>query len=859
MTSAIVRVLIISALLTSCSVDDQPAYKNPKLAVDRRIEDLLGRMTPEEKFRQLFMVSGDLSDTSLFRSGIFGFQLLAPSREHADSVQRYFVEQTRLGIPIIFFDEALHGLVRPGATAFPQAIALAATWDTTLMSKVAGAIAEECSVRGIRQVLSPVVNLATDARWGRVEETYGEDPVLSSAMGVAFVKAFEERGIITTPKHFVVNHGAGGRDSYPVDISERQLKELYLVPFEACIQQGGSRSIMTAYNSVNGRPASANAWLLNDLLKKEWRFRGFAISDANATGGASVLHRTSRGYADAGTQSVVNGQDVIFQTEIAHAALYAPPYLDGSIPSAVIDSAVARVLRVKFELGLFEKPYTDPGLSASMADHRALAKNAALTSIVLLKNDGNTLPLAPSAKRIALIGLDAVEARLGGYSGPGNDKISLRDALTKTFGEKSVTYAPGTGRTSNSLKTVDSEFLTTEGTKGLKGEYFNNITLDGAPVLTRIDTDVDFRWTLSSPHRDINYDFFSVRWTGKLKSPVTGPIKLGIEGNDGYRLFVDNKLLIDRWNRTSSAATLVPVALMKDQWYDLKIEYREPSGNSTFRLVWNVGVKNDGDARITDAIARARKSDVVIVAAGIEEGEGRDRSQLSLPGRQEEMILKLAETGKPVVVILYGGSPITMDKWVERVGAVLDVWYPGEAGGEAVAEILAGKVSPSGKLPITFPMSEGQLPLVYNHKPTGRHDDYIDNSGKPQFPFGHGLSYSSFEYSSLQFDRDSISSNEEVHVTFTLKNTGSVEAEEVVQLYIHDELASTVRPIKELKAFQRVSLKPGEARQVEFVITPAMLTMLNEQMQWVVEPGDFRIMIGSSSADIRLREIISAR
>lgn len=845
-------------MLTACAGDTRtPAYKDSGLPIDRRVADLLGRMTPEEKFRQLFMVSGDLTDTSLYRSGIFGLQVPSPTPAHVDSVQRYFVEKSRLGIPIIVFDEALHGLVRPGATAFPQAIALAATWDSTLMHKIATSIAEECTVRGIRQVLSPVVNLATDARWGRVEETYGEDPVLSAAMGVAFVKAFEQQGIITTPKHFVVNHGAGGRDSYPVDMSERLLEELYLVPFKACIQQGGARSIMSAYNSVNGRPASANGWLLNDLLKRQWGFRGFVISDANATGGSIPLHRTTNSYSDAGKQSVERGQDVIFQTDIAHAALYAPPYLDGSIPTAVIDSAVARVLRVKFELGLFENPYANPDSKLLMADHRALAKEAALKSVVLLKDDHNVLPLSHSVKRIALIGSDAEEARLGGYSGPGNDIVSLREALTKTFGEKSVTFAPGCGRKTNSSIVIGPANLFSGGKHGLKGEYFNNISLEGHPVLTRIDSVMDFRWTLSSPHRNVNYDFFSVRWTGKLKSPVSGSVRLGIEGNDGYRLFVANKLLIDRWGKTSFAATLVPLVLQKDRTYDLKIEYSEPSGNSRFRLAWDVGVKDDSETRIAEALAVARTSDVVVLAAGIEEGEGRDRSHLGLPGRQEEMILRLADTGKPVVVILYGGSPIVMNSWIERVGAVLEAWYPGEVGGEAVTDILTGKVSPSGKLPLTFPMTEGQLPLVYNHKPTGRNDDYVDDSGKPLFPFGHGLSYSKFVYSALKFDRTSVSIKESVKAAFILRNTGTMEAEEVVQLYIHDEMASTVRPVKELKAFQRIRLKAGEAKQVEFVINPGMLLMLDENMEWVTEPGDFRIMIGSSSADIRVRGMLT--
>ena len=374
------KLFLLFILPVSGNAQELLPYRNKSLPVEVRVQDLLKRMTTEEKFMQLFMVPGDLSNyQGQFKDGIFGLQVNTissnnnaaaqmrqynPGRnaletaEKINIIQKYFVEKTRLGIPIIAFDEALHGLVRNGATAFPQSIALAATWDTLLMSKVAKAIATECSKRGLRQILSPVINLATDVRWGRVEETYGEDPFLSSAMGIAFVKAFEQMGIITTPKHFAVNHGEGGRDSYPVDYNERLLEETFFIPFKAAIQQGGARSIMTAYNSLDGKPCSASDWLLNEKLKKEWGFKGFVISDAGAVGGANVLHFTASDYDDAGKQSIENGLDVIFQTDIEHAKLFKNSFLQGKVDPAKFDSAVARVLRLKFELGLFENPYT---------------------------------------------------------------------------------------------------------------------------------------------------------------------------------------------------------------------------------------------------------------------------------------------------------------------------------------------------------------------------------------------------------------------------------------------------------------------------------------------------------------------
>ncbi len=858
-------------------------YKNASLPIAERVQDLLHRMTPEEKFRQLFMVAGDLGkNPDQFNEGLFGFQVNAnaiaaatdeqlldytstsdaiETAEKINHIQHYFIEQTRLGIPIIAFDEALHGLVRNGATSFPQSIALAATWDTSLMHKVAAAIADECKERGIRQILSPVVNLATDVRWGRVEETYGEDPYLSAAMGVAYVSAFEKKGIITTPKHFIVNHGEGGRDSYPIDDSERELDEKYAIPFKACVLEGGSRSIMTAYNSLNGRPCSANDWLLNKKLKDEWGFQGFVISDAAATGGANVLHFTASGYEDAGKQSIENGLDVIFQTGFDSYDLFKKPFLNGEADEAKVDSAVARVLRAKFELGLFEHPYIEiPSMNKKdRLQHRSLSEQAAEESIVLLKNDTtHCLPLKTEYKKIALIGVDAVEARLGGYSGPGNDKINILTGLQEVYGkEKTIVYEPGCGREVKTWKTVESRYLSCQENgqtqEGLRGAYFNNITLEGKPVVSRLDKVINFQWTLFSPAPTINYDFFSCSWQGQLLSPQTGSFHIGIEGNDGYRFYINGRLLLDTWDKTSFDTQLVPFNFEKGTSYPIQIEYKEASGNARLKLIWNVGCVDSSEEKINAAVALAKQSDVAVIVAGIEEGEFLDRSHLNLPGRQEEMIQRIAATGTPVVVLLSGGSAITMNAWLSKVHAVMQLWYPGETGGKAVAKILSGEVNASGKLPFTVPITEGQLPLVYNHKPTGRGDDYLDGSGMALFPFGYGLSYTTFEYSDLHLSKEPAWSE----VSLTIKNSGHYEGDEVVQLYIRDELSSVAKPVKELAGFQRVHLGIGEEKQITFRITPSVLRTLNEQMKWVVEPGTFRIMVGSSSKDIRARAILT--
>jgi beta-glucosidase len=848
------RVTIILALLRvmSFAPAQTPAYKNPQLPIDARVRDLLDRMTLEEKFWQLFMIPGDLDNPANdYSKGIFGLQISNPSAERVNAIQRYFVEKTRLGIPIIPFDEAVHGLQRDGATMFPAAIALAATWDRDLMTRASRAIASEVRTRGIRQVLSPVVNIADDVRWGRVEETYGEDPYLSSEMARAFVGAFERAGIVATPKHFVANVGEGGRDSYPIDHDERSLMERYLPPFEAAIRQAHARSIMTAYNSVDGLPATQNPRLLNGILKHDWAFGGFVISDAAATGGATVLHMTEPNTPVAAQHAWEAGLDVVFQSSYGQQRPYLDAVQRGLVPQAILDAAVARVLRVKFELGLFEHPYVDPAEAATWnieADHPALARRAARESLVLLKNDRGTLPLSKSIGSIAVIGVDATEARLGGYSGPGVHTISILDGIRQTLGApQRVEYAPGPGRAVRDVVTVPPEAL------HVSGEYFDNNRLEGTARLTRNDPRIDFRWTLNSPGRGIPFDWYSVRWTGSIVAPSERLHRIGVEGNDGYRLFLDDALVIDNWKKQSFGRRMADVSWVPASSHTIRLEYFESTGNARLRLVWDAGIVDDSEARIDEAVSLARRSDAAVVVAGIEEGEFRDRAFLSLPGRQEELIRRVAASGKPTVVVLVGGSAITMSSWLQAASAVIDVWYPGEQGGAAIADVLFADANPAGRLPITFPISEGQLPLYYDHKPTGRGDDYVDLTGMPLFPFGFGLSYTTFEYSALTIEPATIDPSGSATVSCTVTNTGARAGDEVAQLYVRDVLASVARPVMELKGFERVTLAPGQSSKVTFHLGPDELRMLDREMHWIVEPGAFRVMIGASSKDIRLR------
>jgi beta-glucosidase len=865
-------------------------YKDSTLPIDQRVEDLLARMTLKEKFWQMFLIPGDLSDgKERYKEGIFGFQVAArPQSDNAsgqmlsydagsngaetarliNKIQEFLMKETRLGIPMIPVDEALHGLVREGATSFPQSIALAATFDTVLMAKIGGAVAKEVKTRGLRDILSPVINLATDVRWGRTEETYGEDPVLSAMIGVSYIRQFEKYGIITTPKHFVANSGDGGRDSYPIHSSEMALEEGVLYPFKEAFLNAGSRSVMTSYNSLNGAPCTANNWLLNKKLKEEWGFKGFVISDAGATGGANVLHFTAADYAESARNAVENGLDVFFQGSYDHYPLFWKPFETGMISQKAIDNAVRRILRAKFELGLFENPYVDPEQAKiwnNHPSHRALALKAAEEALVLLKNDKDVLPISANIKSIAIIGKDAEEARLGGYSGPGVNNVSILDGIKKiTAGKVKISYTAGGERKTDSFSNVPSEYLSciingkTE--QGVLGEYFDNPKFEGEPIMSRKDGSIAFGWTLFSPNPKIPYDWFSARWAGKLKAPRTGKIQIGVRGNDGYRLYLNHRLVVDCWIKQSFGTHTVSYDFEQGKEYDIRLEYFETAGNARLKLVWDAF---DNEAvlkkNIADAVDLARNSDLAIVVAGINEGEFSDRAMLTLPGNQEELIKEVAKTGKPVVVLLVGGSAITMSEWMDSVAGIMTVWYPGEEGGNAVAKVLLGEVSPSGRTPITWPLNEAQLPLVYNHKPTGRGDDYNNLSGQPLFPFGFGLSYTTFEYSGLTLEKREIKSNESVLVTFKVKNTGKYAGDEVVQLYIRDVLASVSQPVVALKDFQRVHLKPGETQTLSFKITPKMLSLLNTDMKSVVEPGDFRLLIGASSKDIRLRGIIAVK
>ncbi|MEA2552728.1 MAG: beta-glucosidase [Fimbriimonadaceae bacterium] len=830
-----------------------PPYKNPKLDVAARVLDLLQRMTTSENIAQLRSDSNpEVYEQPLKTTG-FGFYPVYPLRglkpealaQRMNELQR-MAQSSRLGIPIMPYEEALHGLIDNGHTSFPQAIGLAATWDPDFVHQVAKAIAEETRAQGIRQVLSPVINVCRDARWGRVEETYGEDTLLTSKMGVAFVSAFEKAGIVTTPKHYIANVGDGGRDSYSVHISERQLFEIYMPPFLACIRDGGSRSIMCSYNALNGIPTASDPWLLTDVLRKQLGFTGYVVSDWGAAGNVyGRFHQADT--EEKGAALLLNaGMDA----EHPGVYMFGKPLEDavknGLVSMKTLDESVARILRVKFEIGLFDDAFVDPAVAATTANsqpHRELALEAARRAMVLLKNENDVLPLAKKG-RIAVFGdLANGTVPLGGYSGNPGSQISILEGLERHAPNVEFDFLPGCSVNPNSpLPTIPAEAFGS----GLKAEFWANQNFEGAPALTRTDRNIDFDWIDDAPAAEVPKDHFSAVWTGTLTAPETGEYDISVTSDDGVRVYVDDKLLAENWSDHAASTVTGKVTMKAGVPVPIRVEYYEGGGQASIKLGWQIAT--DEFTFQFNILEAAKAADASVVFVGIREGEGQDRAFLDLPGNQERVIAAAADAGKPVIVVLVAGAPVTMEKWIDRVPAILDAWYPGQEGPAAIAETLFGDNNPGGKLPITFPKTVGQCPLYYNYEPSGRGYGYVDSTGDPLFPFGHGLSYTTFRYSELKVGGSEVS--------VTLENMGDRPGAEVAQLYVHQQISPVVRPLKELHAFQRVFLQPGERKEVKFAIGEHLYP-LGPDLRRTSTPATFDVMVGSSSNDIRERGVLT--
>lgn len=852
-----------------------PAYLDTARSFEERAADLVSRMTLEEKAAQM--------------------QNTAPAIE-------------RLGVPAHdWWNEALHGVARAGgATVFPQAIGLAATFDIPLMDEVSKTISDEARAkhhefarngqRARYQGLtfwSPNINIFRDPRWGRGQETYGEDPYLTARMGVSFVKGLQGddpkyRKLDATAKHFAVHSGPeADRHHFDARPSRRDLYETYLPAFETLVKEGNVAAVMGAYNRVYGESASASQFLLRDVLRRDWGFKGYVVSDCWAIVDIWKNHKIVATREEAAALAVKNG------TELECGEEYSTlpnAVKQGLIAEAELDDALTRLFATRMRLGMFDPPEKVrwaqiPASVNQSPQHDALARKAAQASVVLLKNDG-LLPLSKKLKRVAVIGptADDTMALLGNYYGTPADPVTVLRGIREALPDADVVYARGAdlveGREDPAATPlIEPQYLRPapgSSERGLRGEYFRNRELSGQPALVRVDPEIGFRWDRGSPTdnlmargevgqgQGIPNDNFSIRWSGQLLPPTTGAYRLEAAANDGFRLYLDGKRVLDRWQDNERMhADSVSLQLEGGRAYDIRLEVYEGERDAGVRLAWErPGAKPPFEA----ALEAARQAEVVVFVGGLTgdvEGEemtvnypgfaGGDRTDIRLPATQRKLLEALHATGKPVVLVLTTGSAVAVDWAQQNLPAILVAWYPGQRGGNAVADVLFGDANPAGRLPVTFYKAEEKLPAFDDYAMRGRTYRYF--GGEPLYPFGHGLSYTRFAYSSLKLDRNALGADGRATVSVTVKNEGKRAGDEVVQLYLAPVEPKRERAVKELRGFQRVHLQPGESREVSFSFVPQSdLRVFDEAKNaYVVDPGRYEAQVGASSADIRAR------
>jgi beta-glucosidase len=850
----------------------QYPYQNATLSVEARVSDLLSRMSLEEKVRQMDMFRGASFKTdekfsaekaakAIGGLGLGAIHDIYPKQaEMINDLQAYVIKNNRWGIPALIMGEMLHGYADDGSTAFPMSIGLGATWDPVMMEKVGRVIATEARAHGVHFGLGPVLGVGREPRWGRVAETFSEDAYLAGEIGLAMVQGMKgdtlasDRSIVAEPKHFAVHsYPQAGGNSSPIIVGERTAREDFLPVFEKAYTKGGALGAMCAYTELDGIPCAVNSWLLTDVLRNEWGFKGIVVSDLGAIRYVQTTHFVTRSPKESILEAVKAGVDMQFYDfpNDFYEATLIELVNEGTLELKYVDRAAGGVLRLKFLLGLFENPYTDPQLIEERfhcVEHQQLALEAGLKSICLLKNQQELLPLNKNIKTLAVIGPNADKTRLGGYAVRNKKAVTVLEGIKEVAGaDTKVLYQEGVPLivkgniiTSNNLFTPDKK------QNGLKGEYFNNRNLEGDPALVRVDPQLAFDWPWS-PAEGVNDDQISIRWTGYLKPEKSFDGWLGLSSDDGIRMWVDDYLLIDNWKKGATNIVTAPMSFKKGKDYKIRIEMWEGGWGARAHLSWNLK-KVD----FTPAIEIAKKADVAIVVLGESNElveENRDVATLDLYGKQLDLIKAIQETGTPVVCVLLNGRPLSVNWINDNVPAIVEAWFPGEAGGKAVADVLFGEYNPAGRLPITFPKSVGQLPIYYNQKPSAIHK-YVSESEKPLFPFGFGLSYTQFEYSNLRVSHKTIRPDEKVTVSVEVKNVGSRDGEEVVQLYINDVYSSVTTPRKTLKGFRRLMISKGETRTVSFDLTPDELAIWNREMKRVVEPGDFEVLVGPNSEDL---------
>jgi len=869
--TAIIFVMAVG-LFNQTHAQKKYLYQDAKAPVEDRVKDLLSHMTLEEKVRQMDMYRGDFfkekedfakgkSAEKIGKLGIGAIHDLYPrSAKMINDLQTNVIKGNRWGIPALIMCEMLHGYLDEGSTTFPMNIGLGATWDTSVLDKVGKVIGMEARAHGVHFGFGPNLDLGREPRWGRVAETFGEDAFLNSEIGLAFIKGLQgddlksDRSIIAEPKHFAV-HGipqAGGNSS-PILVGERSAREDHLPSFQKAFTKGGALGTMCAYSELDGIPCAANHWLLTDVLRNEWGFKGLVVSDLGAIKYIQTTHKVSDSPKESIREAVSAGVDMQFYD-------FSNDFWQNTIIELVnekkltmenIDRAAGAVLRLKFLLGLFENPFTDKNLIKERfhtKENQAVALEAAHKSMVLLKNENNILPLSKNLKNIAVIGPNANASRLGGYSPKNSVGVTVFEGVQQVMGKTAnVVYEEGVPLIVKGQAIPSKYLFTSDGSQnGLKGEYFNNRNLEGTPALTRIDNQLEFDWPWA-PGDGVNVDDFSIRWTGYIQSDKSFDGWLGLSSDDGIRMWVDDQLVVDNWTKGATSIVTTPKKIEAGKKYKVRIEMWEGGWGARAHLRWNLEKVN-----MQPAIEAAKNADVAIVVLGESNElveENRDVADLNLHGIQQELIEAIQKTGTPVVCVLLNGRPLSTNWIADNIRAVLEGWFPGEFGGRAVADVLFGDYNPGGRLPITVPKSVGQLPIYYNQKPSAIHR-YVAESENPLYTFGYGLSYTKFEYSNLKISSNEIKPNGELKVSVDVKNVGNLDGDEVVQLYVNDVYSSVTTPEKTLRGFKRLNVKKGETKNVEFTLTKDELGLYNRQLQFVVEPGDFEVMVGGNSTDV---------
>jgi len=844
----------------SAATDADRPWLNTSLPISQRIDDLIGQMTLEEKVQQM--------------------------RDHSPAIPR-------LGVPKYdWWNEGLHGVAFSGyATNFPQVIGMAATWDAPLVHQMGQTISTEARAKynqAMREndheaffgltFWAPNINIFRDPRWGRGQETYGEDPFLTGRMAVAFVTGMQgddpdHLRVVSTPKHFAVHSGPEStRHQANVDISNHDLEDTYLPAFRAAVTQAHAQSVMCAYNSIDGAPACANTMLLKDHLRDAWHFDGYVVSDCAAVADIFDGHHYAPDMPHAAADAVQAGTDL----ECGYGPGQAFPSLVDAVHQNLIgeediDRSLRRLYRERFRLGMFDPPasyaYGRIGMDeVNSPAHRVLSLKAARESMVLLKNDG-TLPLKPGVKKIAVIGPTAelVQSLQGNYNGPPPNPVYPLVGIEKRFNAAHVVYAMGSSLAEGFAMPIEHTALhPSAGSSeyGLKGEYFASPDLTGAPVLTRVDRNVNFNWDKVVPAKGLQRNNYSVRWSGVFTPPAAGDYRIGVrinycyacENAEEFKLYVDGKLIAQSESKSAERGQVFDSALDFDntQPHAIRLEYFHKTGTAGIDLTWAAPV----DALRDEAIEQAKDADVIVACVGLSpelEGEempikldgfsGGDRTDIVLPAVQEDLLKALIATGKPVVVVLQNGSALAVNYAAEHAAAILEAWYPGEEGGTAIAETLAGDNNPAGRLPVTFYRSLAQLPPFDDYAMKGRTYRYMTDA--PLYPFGYGLSYTTFSYRDVKPAANSVKAGDSVTIRGEVKNTGNVAGDEVVELYLAQPQTKD-SPRIALAGFMRVHLAPEQATTVEFTLDPRTLSEVDADGNRAVMPGEYKVYFGGT-------------